>query len=120
LPGIKNKFYFCTKARHHALFEKRYKKKRSDIFYCSGHHICHLVSTQGNIKTQSYHLSLSAEADMNAKIHYSNPGPYQFVWNAINKPAGIYRCRISTAENESGTISLSKTEQIPVHPCHAS
>ena len=45
-------------------------------------------------------------------IVYKNrlPGITRFVWNAANKPAGVYRCRISTSENERSTISLIKTE----------
>jgi hypothetical protein len=38
------------------------------------------------------------------------PGVNQFVWNAANRPAGVYRCRIRTTENEINTISLLKTE----------
>jgi hypothetical protein len=40
----------------------------------------------------------------------NDPGLYQLVWNATNKPAGVYLCRIRTLENEISTISLLKTE----------
>ncbi len=36
------------------------------------------------------------------------PGVARFVWNAANKPAGVYRCRIRTSENEIITIPLLK------------
>jgi hypothetical protein len=38
----------------------------------------------------------------------SSPGVNRFIWNALDKPAGIYRCRIRTNEGETGTISLIK------------
>jgi hypothetical protein len=40
----------------------------------------------------------------------SEPGLYQLVWNATNKPAGVYHCRIRTLGNEISTINLLKTE----------
>ncbi len=40
----------------------------------------------------------------------TSPGIGRYTWNAAGKPAGIYRCRIRTSENETGTISLLKTE----------
>jgi hypothetical protein len=38
------------------------------------------------------------------------PGVTRYVWDATNMPAGVYRCRIRTSENEISTISLLKTE----------
>ncbi len=44
-------------------------------------------------------------------VHENNmPGVSRYVWDAANKPAGVYRCRIRTSENEISTISLIKTE----------
>jgi hypothetical protein len=40
----------------------------------------------------------------------ARPGVTRFIWNASSKPAGVYRCRIRISENETGTISLLKTE----------
>jgi hypothetical protein len=40
----------------------------------------------------------------------SLPGVVRYVWDAANKPAGVYRCRIRTSENEISAISLLKTE----------
>ncbi len=44
-------------------------------------------------------------------VHENNmPGVTRYVWDAANKPAGVYRCRMRTSENEISTISLIKTE----------
>jgi hypothetical protein len=45
-------------------------------------------------------------------IEHKNAGPgvTRITWNAAGKPAGVYRCRIRTPENETGTISLLKAE----------
>jgi hypothetical protein len=45
-------------------------------------------------------------------IEHKNDGSgvARITWNAANNPAGVYRCRIRTTENETRTISLIKAE----------